>query len=1274
MVARHVLRFSWLLFAVTVVALAVLLSAARLLLPGMSEYKTDIASAAEKFIHHPVEIGALDAAWRGLSPVLRLQEVVIRDAPLPGNALRVEEVQIGLDIVQSLIQGDWRMAGIKAIGFDLQIETALSAAEGEAQGLEPLAWLLQQHSIALERVNIVWTDAGLFEQPLQLSDLSAQLINEGRRHQFLLNTGLSAFFGKRLKMAADLNGDVADFGGWEGSLYLDTRGLRTDVARQWLAGLGLAAGGQVDLELWAGLRGDRLEWGTGSVAMHDPQIFNSSRNGQGFQADLLSSVFHWESFEEGVRLGLTEFQVQRDNEAIWPSTTLGLAIETGEAMRVRGSASRIVVDEVISVLPLLPWVDRDAILMVERMRPDGELHDAEFEAEFIAGMAPKFSLRASFEDLEVSASGGLPGVSGLSGSIEGNLQSGYLRLDSSKASVSLPKVFSESPDLSHLAGVVHWQRYANSFRVESRQLRVASDQLDILARLQLDWPYEQASPWLDLQLALSDVPLEVVNKYLPDKVIKPKAVAWLNDAFGAGTASNGRFLLQGRLDQLPFDGGEGRLEARFDFEDVVLDYHPQWGRLTELDGDAAFVGRSMVITGTSARILDSPVERVVATIENFKKPILTIDGTVSGTLPGMLQYINHSPLEKSFGGLVEQVETRGDAHLYLGLSIPLAQELGQVRIDGTVEFEKNFLKPKAGDLVIDEVQGRLLFTKDSISAEKIRARLFGQPVIISVYQQGAGERAKTLVDVAGDLKLVAMMRQRYPAVSPFIDGESSWHAVLHIPSRQRPGHPRVELQLYSDLQGVAIDLPVPFRKAADEVRAIAINWAPGELASQPVMVSYGEAVDARILLNHDVSGIRKAGIRLGNEVAELPLLNEINVTGDVAALDLGEWIPFMKVRQGGADTKVKPPVPPLAFTLSVEEFSLSGYRVNKVNIRNTSADPLYFVVDGEGAAGWLRWTFGDDAMADNLQLQFEHLRLNPVEDRGVLAADRSLPDPLAFPELDVSIAETQLGQRMLGQVAFVTKRVDRGIRMESVSMESKAVVAHGDGFWLQHEDERTSGVSVEISGGELGNLVKLFGDSGSVKGGKLSGTIKLNWAGGPTDFSLATLEGELDLAARDGRLVDVEQGAGKLLSLFSLNSLQRRLSLDFSDVTKEGFSFDKMDGRFVVMDGSAFTTDFTIRGGSAVIEIAGRTGLIERDYDQLVTVTPQISSSLPLAGAIAGGPAVGAAVLLAEKLVGDEFNKMTQIQYRVTGTWDAPVYEKLRKERKDAPAGVGKEP
>jgi uncharacterized protein YhdP len=133
------------------------------------------------------------------------------------------------------------------------------------------------------------------------------------------------------------------------------------------------------------------------------------------------------------------------------------------------------------------------------------------------------------------------------------------------------------------------------------------------------------------------------------------------------------------------------------------------------------------------------------------------------------------------------------------------------------------------------------------------------------------------------------------------------------------------------------------------------------------------------------------------------------------------------------------------------------------------------------------------------------------------------------------------------------------------------------------------------------------------------------------------------------------------LSLFSLNSLQRRLSLDFRDVVKEGFTFDKMEGHFVLMDGDAFTNDFAIKGTSVGIDIAGRTGLLTHDYDQLVTVTPEVTSTLPIAGAIAGGPVVGAAVFLADKLVGDQFNRLTRVQYQVTGSWDNPVYERLSK-------------
>jgi uncharacterized protein YhdP len=188
----------------------------------------------------------------------------------------------------------------------------------------------------------------------------------------------------------------------------------------------------------------------------------------------------------------------------------------------------------------------------------------------------------------------------------------------------------------------------------------------------------------------------------------------------------------------------------------------------------------------------------------------------------------------------------------------------------------------------------------------------------------------------------------------------------------------------------------------------------------------------------------------------------------------------------------------------------------------------------------------------------------------------------------------------------------------------------------------------------------MFGDSGSIRGGQMQGRAMLDWPGNPADFQLATVEGKIKLETGKGRLVEVKEGAGKLLNVFNLNSLQRRLSLDFTDLTKEGFSFDKIKGSLVIGDGNAYTEDFVIHGTSATIEISGRTGLADRDYDQLVKVTPQVSSSLPLAGALAGGPAVGAAVFLAERLVGKNFNRMAQVRYEVSGTWDNPVYTRLK--------------
>jgi uncharacterized protein YhdP len=123
--------------------------------------------------------------------------------------------------------------------------------------------------------------------------------------------------------------------------------------------------------------------------------------------------------------------------------------------------------------------------------------------------------------------------------------------------------------------------------------------------------------------------------------------------------------------------------------------------------------------------------------------------------------------------------------------------------------------------------------------------------------------------------------------------------------------------------------------------------------------------------------------------------------------------------------------------------------------------------------------------------------------------------------------------------------------------------------------------------------------------------------------------------------------------------LPRRLSLDFSDIFQKGFSFDRIEGDFILKDGNATTQNLVMDGPAARIEAQGRIGLGARDYDQIVTVNPNVTSSLPVAGAVVGGLGVGAAMLLAQQILEPEIDKATRVKYRVSGPWDNPEVKRI---------------
>jgi uncharacterized protein YhdP len=124
-------------------------------------------------------------------------------------------------------------------------------------------------------------------------------------------------------------------------------------------------------------------------------------------------------------------------------------------------------------------------------------------------------------------------------------------------------------------------------------------------------------------------------------------------------------------------------------------------------------------------------------------------------------------------------------------------------------------------------------------------------------------------------------------------------------------------------------------------------------------------------------------------------------------------------------------------------------------------------------------------------------------------------------------------------------------------------------------------------------------------------------------------------------------------------SLTRYLSFDFSALFGKGLVFDSMKGKVAITQGVARMQDFRIRTPGADIELTGRLGLVGRDVDLEMGVTPRLMEELAVTGGLLGGPAVGAAVAVLHNLVKKPFEKGTRIEYAVKGSWDNPAVKRL---------------
>ena len=275
-------------------------------------------------------------------------------------------------------------------------------------------------------------------------------------------------------------------------------------------------------------------------------------------------------------------------------------------------------------------------------------------------------------------------------------------------------------------------------------------------------------------------------------------------------------------------------------------------------------------------------------------------------------------------------------------------------------------------------------------------------------------------------------------------------------------------------------------------------------------------------------------------------------------------------------------------------------------------------------------------------------------------------DPSSVPPLSLDIEDMRFGDASFGNAKLRTQQLAGGMQVDQLQLRSPKQAIDINGQWTGRGTSARTRLNVSIDSQDVGAMMDGLGYKRRVGGGHGQIKIDAGWAGSPGAFQLAALEGSVHVAVRDGHLLELEPGAGRVLGLLSVAELRRRMMLDFSDFFSKGFAFNRIDGDIRLNNGLASSDSLVIDGPSAEIRIRGDTDLRAERFDQTVQVLPKSANVLTAVGAVAGGP-IGAAVgAVANAVLKRPLGQMGAKTYRVTGPWKDPKVEVMGREQSRA--------
>ncbi|TVP82004.1 MAG: TIGR02099 family protein [Thioalkalivibrio sp.] len=1261
---RRSLRITLATLAPLLLFLLLALLALRLLLPQWDGLAAVVEQRVGTMIDREVQLGSLHFGWSGWAPELVANEVRISQpdaGPLAARELGVSLAPLRSLRARSPVLGHARLTGIH---LDVQRDTegVWDVHGWRFGGAGSLALDWRRHFAGMERLQIEeatlhWADGmtgietGLRVDSLGLrSDRSGlALVGRGR---FLPEAGGPVYVGITVPPAGP---DRIEF-------FLDAQGVQLPYWSQlggWLQG-GLH--GTASVRLWATLENGRVRQLQGE---HDSRLlvvrdgrWREQPVGHRFQwlRDGTTAVSHWAETTPGAGNARLEYRMPNAGEGV---------------DRVVLAAAGIDIDHYVPTGTALRFRDVPDLARLARIDPSGRLETLHMVLERDPEGWQVQAADAQLRDMQLHAAGVIPGVNGLDASLEWADGQGVLTLDSNALRVAMPTLFSEEFLFDRLHTRLLLRRDEAAWHLEAHDLFLENQDAALEGRGSIEFG---AAPHLDLALRFLRADGRQVARYLPVHRFPARTYRWLVESIRTATVTDGGMVFRGHPKDFPFADNEGVFDLWAVVEDGVLDYQPDWPLAEGLSGTLHFHNSGFRAEQVSGKILDSAVSQTTVVIGNMlREPELEIRGQARGPVQDLATYLRQSGIGRDFLPYLAGVQPRGSSVLDLDLLIPLhGPGPAGTRAAGRLGLDRAALELPERRLALEDITGDIRFDPQrGVRGQEIRAEIHGEPVLLNLQRAATGPAMR--IHAQGRQALAPWVGER-AAARLAAQGTAHWDAEIVVDAA---GDSRLELA--SNLEGMQMDWPAPFAKTRGTRRPLQISWPLQREGEAIARVRFDQVLEADIRVAPGRAGgageVRALALNLGRPPPGMPALPErgIDLRARLDSVDVDAWL--RSVRELTADTVPIEAAAGLELVRAdleaVDSLRWGGRVLPGGRLRvERGADGQRLVLDSEWVQGEAVLT--DPAAGDpragargHWQVDLAHLHLDQWE-TPVARSGRSRPvaqdafaDPRTWPGLDLRIGDLRLGNLHLADVAFALLPSTDGLELRDLRLRAPQgdVSLLGDGHWEMSPDGLAqTRIRAEATGTDWGSALNSMGVSPAMQSASGSARASLAWAGPLFVPDITGLSGTVDIDLADGRLHEVEPGAGRLLGLVSLDVIPRRLRLDFRDVYTQGLAFDQMVGEAVIEGGDLLLPELRIASPSAVVRVSGRTGLVARDFDQSIVVVPRLRSTLPIVGALLGGPVTGAVVLLVERVlgIGDQMEEAARVEYFVTGPWSDP--------------------